>query len=89
MMKDDIKLREVVDNIGTYREESPIPYGPDETKGRINHWLQAEGKKYKIQKRDEMHLGLKRGMSMNPDIFFNLNLTGESVRAECWVKGFT
>ncbi len=32
---------------------------------------------------------LKRGMPMNPDIFFQLRLTEDSVRVECWVKGLT
>jgi len=75
--------------MGTYREEIYTPYGEAEAEQRIAEWLVGEGNKYKIIEKETDWIKLKRGMPMNPDIFFQLRLTSEHVRAECWVKGFT
>ena len=73
----------------TYREEIYTPYGPDEAARRISEWLEKEGRKYKVLERSSDRVRIKRGMPMNPDIFFQLRLTQDCVRAECWVKGMT
>ena len=75
--------------MGTYREEIYTPYGIDEAARRIADWLLGDGKKYKVIEKASNRLRLKRSMPMNPDIFFQLRLTEECVRAECWVQGFT
>ena len=73
----------------TYIEEIYTPYGMDEVKLRVNRWFAGDGKKYKIQKQTSNEILLKRGMTMNPDIYFQLTIGEDTVRFECWVKGFT
>jgi len=75
--------------MGTYREEIYTPYGPNEAARRINEWLENGGRKYKVLERRSDRTQLKRGMPMNPDIYFQLRLTQDCVRAECWVKAMT
>lgn len=75
--------------MGTYREEIYTPYGVAEAESRIAEWLKGDGNKYKVLGRGVDYIKLKRGVPVNPDIYFDLRLTSEHVRAECWVKGFT
>ena len=75
--------------MGTYKEDIYTPYGSHESALRIASWLENEGSKYKILKQASHEIVLKRSLAMNPDIFFQLILTEDCVRAECWVKGIT
>lgn len=75
--------------MGTYREEIYAPYGSHEAVQRITRWLETQGNNYKVIRQTTNEFILKRSMPMNPDIFFKLYLTEDTIHAECWVKGFT
>jgi len=77
------------ESMGTYREEIYTPYGPVEAAKRISDWLRRDGHSYKVLEQGPDRFRLRRTVPVNPSIVFQLRLTDDSVRAECWVQGMT